>query len=118
MGFVEEALLLIKAGDHRTAAKILTEHVDDPDLKKVARINVMEWIGESYSKCDEKGDAAIWYEKAGNAILETKEMASFERKKKALQDFERAMDCYKSENDKDGIRRVSVLKYSLSNPSI
>jgi len=118
MGFVEEALLLIKAGDHRTAAKVLREHVDDPDLKKAARINIMEWIGESYSKCDDKGNAAIWYEKAGKAVLETKEMASFERKKKALQDFEKAMDCYKSEDDKDGIRRVSVLKYSLSNQAI
>ena len=118
MGFVEEALLLIKAGDHRAAAKILTEHVDDADLKKLARINVMEWIGESYSKCDEKDDAAVWFEKAGKAYLETKEIASFERKKKALQDFERALDCYKSDNNKNGIKRVSVLKYSLSNSSL
>jgi len=118
MGFVEEALLRIKAGDHRSAAEILIAHVDDQDLKKVARINLMEWIGESYSKCDEKGEAAIWYEKAGNALLEAKEIASYERKKNALQDFERAVDCYKSENDKEGIRRVSVLKYSLSNLSV
>ena len=117
MGFVDEALLKIKAGDHSGAAMILTEHVDDKDLKPSARINVMEWIGESYSNCDEKGKAASWFEKAGNAVLVAADIAPFEKKKKALQDFERAMDCYKSLDDKAGIRRVSVLKYSLSNHS-
>jgi len=114
MGFVEEALLRIKAGDHKGAAIILTAHVDDPDLKKAARINVMEWIGESYFNCDEKTAAAQWFERAGNGIMELSDMALFERKKKALQDFERAMDCYKSLDDKPGIRRISVLKYSLT----
>lgn len=116
MGFVEEALLQMKGGDYGGAAKTLSSHVDDSDLKPVPRISIVEWVGECYSKCDQTSEAALWYERAGKLALECKEIPPLDKKKKALQNFERAMDCYKSSNNLEGIRRISVLKYSIARP--
>ena len=114
MGFVAEALAQIKTGDYHSAAKTLEEHVNDVDLKADSKVNIMEWIGECYSKCDEPKNSALWYERSGRLILESKEMPSFERNKKAIQDFEKAMESCKVANDVEGIKRLAGLKYAVS----
>lgn len=116
MGFISEALWQIKQGEYKAAAKVLSENLEN-GLNPVSKISLMEWIAECYMKCDEGIEAARWFETAGKAVLECPEIPSVEKRKKAIRELEKAIDCYKNANNLTEIKRVTLLKYSLA-PSI
>ncbi len=114
MGFVADALWQIKLGDYRSAAALLETHLKDEGLKPVSKVSLMEWAADCYCKCEEHGEAAKWFELAGQTVLECPGVAPFESKRKAATFFERALDCHRSINDIQGIKRTAALKYSLT----
>ena len=114
MAFVADALWQIKMKKYRLAADMLSEHVNDPNLKQVSKIGLMEWVANCYWNCEDHSLAAKWYETAGKSALECTEIEGFERKRKAIQYLERSQDCYELCHDFDGIRRVVEMKHSLS----
>ncbi|MCL5068011.1 MAG: hypothetical protein M1368_06630 [Thaumarchaeota archaeon] len=116
MGFITEALWQIKQGEYKSAAKVLTENLDN-GLNPTSRISLMEWIAECYLKCEELLLAANWFEKAGVSILECPEIPNLERRRKAIRALEKALDCHKDANNTTEIKRITLLKYSLA-PSI
>lgn len=113
MGFISEALWQIKQGEYKAAAKVLSENLDK-GLNPTSLVSLMEWIAECYLKCGEETEAATWFEKAGKAVLECPEMSDIEKSKKAIRELEKAIDCYKNANNVNEIKRVTLLKYSLT----
>jgi hypothetical protein len=114
LGFISDALEQIKLGQYKNAAVILRENLEDPGLKPSAKIDLMEWIADCYSKEDEPGEASKWFENAARASLESKEIPQIERKRKAVKDLEKAVECCKTLNDIEGIKRLTKLKFSLT----
>src|SRR5579875_2215125 len=113
MGFMADALLLIRLRKYDEAAKLLEKHVYDPNLKESSRTGLMSWVGDCYLKAEDRRKAARWFELAGNAALQCKDLSQFEREKRAMTEFEHAMNCYETEYDVEGMKRVATLKYSL-----
>ncbi|MHB1869114.1 MAG: hypothetical protein ACYCPP_09245 [Nitrososphaerales archaeon] len=114
MGFISEALEQIKLGQYKSAAVILKENLRDPTLKASPKIDLMEWIADCYSKEEEPGKASKWFENAARAILESRDIPQIERKRKAIKDIEKAVDCSKTSNDIEEIKGLTKLKFSLS----
>ena len=68
MGFISDALEQIKLGQYKSAADILKDNLQDPGLKPSAKIDLMEWIADCYSKEEEPGEASKWFEMAAKAV--------------------------------------------------
>lgn len=117
MGFVAEAMLLTKTNNFGAAAKLLESHVNDSALKQSSKIGLMSWIAECYLKSEEKAQAAKWYELAGRAALECKDIPRYEKIKRAKEEFEHAMTYYEAVNDFNGMGRMASMKYGLD-PSL
>jgi hypothetical protein len=113
MGFVSEAMQLIKMNNFDAAAKILESHLNDSGLKPSAKVGLMSWISECYLKQDDRGNAAKWAEQAGRAALTCKDMPSDEKKRRAREEFERALSYYEAINDISGMGRLATLKYGF-----
>ncbi|HVB12299.1 MAG TPA: hypothetical protein VNE86_04140 [Nitrososphaerales archaeon] len=113
MGFISDVLEQIKLGQYKSAAIILEENLQDPTLKPSAKIDIMEWIADCYSKAEEPGEASKWFENAARAILESPDIPQIERKRKAIKDIEKAVDCSKTPNDIERIKGLTKLKFSL-----
>jgi len=76
-------------------------------LRRTCRIRL-------YSKDEEPGEASKWFENAARAILESPDIPQIERKRKAIKDIDKAVDCDKARNNIEGIKRLTKLKFSLS----
>jgi hypothetical protein len=113
MGFVSEAMQLIKMNNFEAAAKMLESHLNDPGLKPSAKVGLMSWISECYHKREDKENAARWAEQAGRAALACKDMSSDERARRAREESERALSYYEAINDVSGMGRLASLKYGL-----
>jgi tetratricopeptide (TPR) repeat protein len=113
LGFVTEALEQIRLGQYARAAEILKENLQDSTLKPSARIDLMEWIADCYSKEEEYAEATNWFETAANAVLEFSEIPNIEKRRRAMKDIEKALECCKSQNDIAGIKRLTKMKFSL-----
>lgn len=118
MGFIAEALWQIKQGEYRTAAKVLSDNLHENGLNPVSKISLMEWIAECYNKCDEGIEAAKWFELASKATLDCVDLPHLEKKRKAVRELEKAIECYKVTNDLEGIKRVTRLKFTLASPTL
>lgn len=115
MGYMAEAMVQMHMKNYNGAIKLLSAHVADPDLKESSRITLMEWIAECLSKGGERTRAGMWFEKAARSTLACNELPRFDKRKRALDNIEKAFEAYSSENDIRGIKSVSVIKHSLSN---
>jgi hypothetical protein len=113
LGFIADALTLIRQKQYESAAKALTEHVNDADIKATSRISLMEWIAECYSKTDNKHEAARWLESAAKSALACDDYSDYEKKRVAMRQLEQAIDYYYTENDTQGFKRVTALKHSM-----
>ena len=89
MGFISDALEQIRLGQYKSAAVILKENLQDAGLKPSAKIDLMEWIADCYSKDEEPGEATKWFENAAKALLESSDIPQIEKKRKAVKDIER-----------------------------
>jgi hypothetical protein len=116
MGFVIEAMQLMKMNSFEAAAKMLEAHLNDTGLKPSAKVGLMSWISECYLKGEDRVQAAKWAELAGKAALSCKDIPSEERTRRAREEFERALGYYEAVNDITGMGRLASLKYGL-NPS-
>lgn len=105
---------LIKKNNYATAAKLLESHLNDSDLKQSAKIGIMAWIGECYMKARDHKQAGKWFESAGRAALDCKELMPWEKRKRAIEEFDQAITHYQAIDDLEGMGRVAVAKYSLS----
>ncbi|MGI0090912.1 MAG: hypothetical protein ACREBS_04315 [Nitrososphaerales archaeon] len=75
----------------------------------------MEWIADCHLKSNgEQDEAAKWFEAAGKASLERKEMSQVERKRKALSDFEKAVKACENGNDIAVIKRITKLNFLIT----
>ena len=113
MGFVAEALWLIKIKRYHDAAKLLEKHLTDQDLKQSSKSSLMSWIGECYLKAEDRKNAGRWYELASKAASESRDLPEAERQNRVLKELEEAMECYKAEDDISGIGRLASLRDSL-----
>lgn len=117
MGFVSEALQLMKMNNYAEAAKLMEAHLNDADLKPSAKIGIMSWIAECYAKSDDRAQAGRWSEQAGRAALACQSIPKFEKMKKAREEFEIAMGHYEAVNDVKGMGRMASMKYGISSSS-
>ncbi|MHB1907620.1 MAG: hypothetical protein ACYCQJ_01965 [Nitrososphaerales archaeon] len=113
LGFISDAMLLMKTGNFERTAKLLESHLSDSDLKPSAKIGIMAWIADCYLKIGDQGRAARWLESAGKAALDCKDIPAQEKKRRALDAFERALGCYEIADDLKGMGRMASLKYGL-----
>ncbi len=113
MGFVSEAMLLMKMNSFEAAAKMLESHLNDAGLKSSAKVGIMSWISECYLKRNDKEQAAKWAEQAGKAALACTGMSIEEKTRRAREEFERALGYYEAINDVTGMGRLATLKYWL-----
>ena len=113
MGFVSEAMQLMKINNYAAAAKLMESHLSDSDIKASAKIGIMSWIAECYSKSDDRQAAAKWFEQAGRAALACETISSADRAHQAREEFERAMILYEAVNDVKGMGRMATMKYGL-----
>jgi tetratricopeptide (TPR) repeat protein len=113
MGFVAEAIWLIKIRRYQEAAKLLERHLSDADLKQSAKSGLMSWIGECYLKAEDRRNAGRWFEQASKAASESQDLEAGEKQSRILKELEEAMECYKSEDDISGIARIASLRDSL-----
>ena len=113
MGFVGQALWLIKQHQFDSAAKMLEAHLNDKDLKHSSKSSIMSWIGECYFKAEDRSKAGKWYEMAGRTALESSELSDKERSERALREFEQAMDCYRFVDDIEGLGRLAYLRETV-----
>ncbi len=118
MGFIAEALFLIKRNNFSSAAKLLQYHVNDAGLKPASRIGIMAWIGECYLKAENLESAANWFERAGNTALACRYIPQTEREKRAKSEFEQAINYYGAIDNIKGMARVAAIKYSLNSETI
>jgi hypothetical protein len=116
MGYMAEAMVQMHMKNYNGAIKLLSAHVSDPDLKESSRITLMEWIAECLCKGGDRTRAGMWFEKAAKSALSCDELPRFDKRKRTLDNIEKAFEAYSSENNIGGIKRVSVIKHSLSNP--
>ncbi|MHB8567614.1 MAG: hypothetical protein ACYC7D_13460 [Nitrososphaerales archaeon] len=114
MGFMAEAIMQIRMNNYGHASRILLAQLSDPKLKQSSKIILMEWIGECLSKAGEREKAATWFEKAARSTLDCAEISRFDKRQRALNDIEKAFEGYSSENDYNGIKRVALIKHSLT----
>jgi hypothetical protein len=115
MGFVAEALFLMKSNKFSSAAKLLESHVNDQTIKPTAKIGIMAWIGECYLKSEDPGEAAMWFEKAGRSALACKDLSPGEKRKRAMLEIDQAITYYEAVDDVKGMGRMAALKYSMTN---
>jgi hypothetical protein len=113
MGFISEAMQLIKMNNFEAAANMLESHLNDPGIKPSAKVGIMSWISECYQKREDKLQAAKWSEKAGRAALACKDMSTEEKTRRAREEFERALGYFEAVNDVNGMGRLATLKYGL-----
>lgn len=113
MGFVSEAIQLMKMNNFGEAAKMLESHLNDQGLKPSAKVGMMSWISECYQKLEDRVKAAKWAEQAGRAALACRDMPREEKVKRAREEFERALSYYETINDVNGMGRMASLKYGL-----
>ena len=106
-------MLLMKTSNFQRAATLLESHLSDQDLKPSAKVGIMAWISECYLKIGDQGKAARWLESAGRAALDCKDMPAQEKKRRALDAFERALGYYEIADDLKGMGRMASLKYGL-----
>jgi len=114
LSFMAEAMWLMKKNNYATAARILESHLRDSDLRPSAKIGIMAWIAECHLKAKDHGLAARWFKLAGSATLKCDELMPWEKKKRAIQEFDLALSHYEAIDDIDGISRVATLRYSLT----
>lgn len=114
MGFIAEVLWQIKLGDYKSAANLLETHLGDTNLKTSSKVGLMEWMADCYSKCEETEVAAKWFEMAGQAAIDCRGFSEAEKRRKAAEYFERALECHKVCNNIQGIKRMAALKYSIT----
>jgi len=118
MGFVSEALQLMKMNNYSEAAKLMESHLSDLDLKPSAKVSIMSWISECYAKSDDRQSAGRWSEQAGRTALACQSIPKFEKMQKAREEFEIAMGHYEAVNDVKGMGRMASLKYGMTtNPN-
>jgi hypothetical protein len=114
MGFISDALEQIKLKRYKSAATILEQNLNNQGLKPSARVELMEWTADCYSKEGEPEMASKWFESAARAALEARDIPQIERKPKAVKDVDRAIECLNAKNDLEEIKRLSKFKYSLA----
>ncbi|HKW05328.1 MAG TPA: hypothetical protein VJN71_08525 [Nitrososphaerales archaeon] len=113
MGFVAEALWLMKLRRYDQAARLLEKHLEDKDLKQSSKSSLMSWVGECYLQAEDRKKAGRWFELASKANSESMDLTGDERQSRILKDLELAMDCYRAEDDIAGIGRLASLRDTL-----
>jgi TolA-binding protein len=114
LGFLSDALALMKMRQYLEAAKLMQSHLNDHDIIPSAKIGLMSWIGECYAKAENKSEAGHWYEEAARAALACKTIPESEKIRKAKDELEVALAHYEAINDRKGMGRVASLKYGLN----
>jgi hypothetical protein len=114
LGFIAEAMWLLSRKKYIEAAKLLESHMNDQELKPSAKIGILSWIGECYLKAGNTAKAGTWFELAGKAALDCKDLPQSEKEQRAIVEFEQAISHYQAVDDMEGMSRVASLKYALN----
>jgi hypothetical protein len=113
LGFISDAISQIKLKQYEAAAKTLSDHLNEEGLREASKISLMEWIAECYLKVEKKHEAAMWLERAARSALQCDELTEIEKKRLVSNQLSQAIDYYYTENDTEGLKRASTLKYSM-----
>ncbi len=73
----------------------------------------MSWTGECYLKAEDMRKAGRWFELASRAASEAGDLSEGEREDRVMKELEQAMECYRTEDDIEGIGRLASLRDSL-----
>lgn len=71
-----------------------------------------EWIADCLYQLEQYGDAADWYEMAGDLILAGSAPAQL-RALSALGTFEKALECHALDRDEESFREISEMTRAL-----
>ncbi len=77
------------------------------------KVEVCESIASCFLQLGQYGDAAGWYETAGRLILSQPSISPEVRAISALEDYERALECYAKGEDEESIAGCSTLVREL-----
>jgi tetratricopeptide (TPR) repeat protein len=113
MGFFTDSLYLMKLGRYLSAAELLESHLKDENLKQSSRSNVMAILGDCYLKLGDRREAGRWFELSAKTALQSDDLSQIEKEELALREFEEAMECYKKDDDIDGMGRLASLKLEI-----
>jgi tetratricopeptide (TPR) repeat protein len=73
------------------------------------KVEACESIASCFLQLGQYADAADWYEAAGRLILSEPSVVPAIRAISALGDYERALDCYRRDEDEEGFTECSTL---------
>lgn len=70
---------------------------------------VFEWIAGYFYQLEQYDDAGSWYEKTGQLILTENQGPAPLKALSALEQYERALECYRRNDDDDSFEECSTL---------
>ncbi len=73
------------------------------------KVDACESIATCFYQLEQYNDAASWYETAGKLILSEPSAFPALKALSALGDYEKALDCYRKEEDEEKFTEVSTL---------
>lgn len=114
LSFIAEAMWLMKRNNHSSAAKLLESHANDSDIRPDAKIGLFAWIADCYTRVQDHRQAAKWFELAGKAALDASQLMPWEKRRRAISEFDEALRHYEAIDDIQGMSRVAAIRYSLA----
>ncbi len=82
-------------------------------LSSPQRVELCDWIARCFRQLEQFHEAGSWYETAGQLILAEPSTPTAVKALCALDEYEKALDCYQRENDEDSISECSTLLRDL-----
>lgn len=117
LGKISRALALTQAGDYKKAAGSLLLELQDIESSS-ATPSVCEWIAACAEKLEKFGEAAAWYETAGEMTLAGEMSAVPVRASDALYFFKRAHETYVKAEDDFSASRILVVVRKLESACV
>lgn len=108
MGEFSDSFSLEKMRSGNPAVYILKEQFEN-FASSPQKLDACESIAHAFYQLEQYEDAANWYETAGRLILSEPSITPALKALSALSEYERALECYRREEDDDKFTECSLL---------
>jgi tetratricopeptide (TPR) repeat protein len=112
MSDITEAIELASAGNSRAATDMLREEFEKLQTPE-RMVELCEWIATCFENLDDYVQAGSWYEMAGELILSDRNAIYPIRAFQAVNEYERALECYYRGEEEEFIERCSAIVHQL-----
>lgn len=112
MSTIAEAIELARTGNSRAAADLLQgqfETLQTPERM----VELCEWIATCFEGLDDNVQAGNWYEMAGELILAERSAIYPVRAIRAVDEYEKALECYRRAMDEEFVERCTQVLREL-----